>query len=175
MRGWGSIVQYLDSVLKGITYLLTLKRVGVNSVFHPMFPTIHPILPLKWKAYWANANELRSPMFKGSAKFPSSLRQHGVDPAKKKGYTRAARERIKNLEGRRKVAFAILKCLNCPGEESHGAEDEGALRPFALVLCPEPQKGPLLPDTFPLLLSSVIDERSHSFVWLLVLIYSTRE
>ncbi|TYJ97672.1 hypothetical protein E5676_scaffold37G00430 [Cucumis melo var. makuwa] len=62
MRGWGPYVQDLDSVLKGTTYLLTLKRAGVNSVLHPMFPTIHPILSLKWKAYWVNANELLSPM-----------------------------------------------------------------------------------------------------------------
>ncbi|KAA0048308.1 gag-pol polyprotein [Cucumis melo var. makuwa] len=62
MRGWGPYVQDLDSVLKGITYLLTLKRVGVNSVLHHMFPTIHSILSLKCEAYWANANELHSPM-----------------------------------------------------------------------------------------------------------------
>ena len=62
MRGWDPIVQDLDSVLKGTTYLLTLKRVGVNFVLHPMLPTIHPILPLKWEAYWANANELPSPI-----------------------------------------------------------------------------------------------------------------
>ncbi|TYK08983.1 hypothetical protein E5676_scaffold615G00060 [Cucumis melo var. makuwa] len=50
MRGWGT------------TYLLTLKRVRVNSVLHPMLPPVHPILSLKWEAYWANANELPSPM-----------------------------------------------------------------------------------------------------------------
>ncbi|TYK22464.1 hypothetical protein E5676_scaffold21746G00060 [Cucumis melo var. makuwa] len=58
MRGWGPYVQDLDSVHKETTYLLTLKRVGVNSVLHPMFPTIHPILSLKWKAYWV-ANTTR--------------------------------------------------------------------------------------------------------------------
>ncbi|KAA0063183.1 hypothetical protein E6C27_scaffold381G00710 [Cucumis melo var. makuwa] len=62
MRGWASYAQDLDSVLKRTTYLLTLKQVGVNSVLHLMFPTIHPILSLKWEAYWANANELPSPM-----------------------------------------------------------------------------------------------------------------
>ncbi|KAA0059646.1 hypothetical protein E5676_scaffold886G00710 [Cucumis melo var. makuwa] len=62
MRGWGPYVQDLDSVLKGTTYLLTLKRVGVNFVLQPMFPTIHPILSLKWEAYCANANELPSLM-----------------------------------------------------------------------------------------------------------------
>ncbi|KAA0054446.1 hypothetical protein E5676_scaffold552G00950 [Cucumis melo var. makuwa] len=58
MRGWGPYVQDLDSVLKGTTYLLTLKWVGVNSILLPMFPTIHLSLSLKWKAYWGNANEL---------------------------------------------------------------------------------------------------------------------
>ncbi|TYK04222.1 hypothetical protein E5676_scaffold24967G00290 [Cucumis melo var. makuwa] len=62
MRGWGPYVQDLDSVLKGTSYLLTLKRVGGNSVLHPMFSTIHPILSLKWEVCWANAHELPSPM-----------------------------------------------------------------------------------------------------------------
>ncbi|KAA0051788.1 hypothetical protein E6C27_scaffold60G001950 [Cucumis melo var. makuwa] len=32
----GSLIQDLDSVLKGTTYLLSQKWVGVNSVLHPM-------------------------------------------------------------------------------------------------------------------------------------------
>ncbi|KAA0064235.1 hypothetical protein E5676_scaffold119G001360 [Cucumis melo var. makuwa] len=46
------LVQGLDSVLKRTTYLLTLKRVEVNSVLHPISLDIHPVLPLKWEAYW---------------------------------------------------------------------------------------------------------------------------
>ncbi|TYK03093.1 hypothetical protein E5676_scaffold374G00150 [Cucumis melo var. makuwa] len=56
------LVQDLDSVLKGTTYLLSQKWVGVNSVLHPMSLAIHSVLPLKWKAYWANDDELPSPM-----------------------------------------------------------------------------------------------------------------
>ncbi|TYK20333.1 hypothetical protein E5676_scaffold228G00210 [Cucumis melo var. makuwa] len=58
----GSLVQDLDSVLKRTTYLLTLKRVGANYVLSPMSLAIHPALPLKLEAYWANAVELPSPM-----------------------------------------------------------------------------------------------------------------
>ncbi|KAA0062191.1 hypothetical protein E6C27_scaffold89G005850 [Cucumis melo var. makuwa] len=58
----GSLVQDLDAVLKRTTYLLTLKRVGVNYVLHPMSLAIHPDLPLKWEAYWTNAIKLPSPM-----------------------------------------------------------------------------------------------------------------
>ncbi|KAA0033015.1 putative 28S rRNA (cytosine-C(5))-methyltransferase isoform X3 [Cucumis melo var. makuwa] len=42
-----SLVQDLDSVLKGTIYLLTLKWVAVNSVLNPMPLAIHPVLPLK--------------------------------------------------------------------------------------------------------------------------------
>ena len=56
------LVQDLDSIFKKTTYLLTLKRVGVSSVLHPMSLVIHPILPLKWEAYWVSAKELTSPM-----------------------------------------------------------------------------------------------------------------
>ncbi|KAA0035081.1 hypothetical protein E5676_scaffold1369G00120 [Cucumis melo var. makuwa] len=45
-------IQGLDSVLKGTTYLLTLKRVGVSSILHPMSLAIYLVLPLKWEAYW---------------------------------------------------------------------------------------------------------------------------
>ncbi|KAA0056367.1 hypothetical protein E5676_scaffold120G002990 [Cucumis melo var. makuwa] len=45
----GPLVQDLDSVLKGITYLLSQKRVGVNSILHPMSLAIHSVLPLKWE------------------------------------------------------------------------------------------------------------------------------
>ncbi|KAA0051183.1 hypothetical protein E6C27_scaffold511G001410 [Cucumis melo var. makuwa] len=67
----GPLVQDLDSVLKGTTYLLSQKRVGVNFVLHrvevnfvlhPMSLAIHSILFLKWEAYWANNDELPSPM-----------------------------------------------------------------------------------------------------------------
>ncbi|KAA0055503.1 NBS-LRR type resistance protein [Cucumis melo var. makuwa] len=53
-------VQDLDSVPKGTTYLLTLKRVGVNFVLHPIFLAIHPILPLKKEAYWVSVVEFSS-------------------------------------------------------------------------------------------------------------------
>ncbi|TYK04985.1 hypothetical protein E5676_scaffold143G002100 [Cucumis melo var. makuwa] len=56
------LVQDLDSVLKGTTYLLSQKWVGVNSVLHPMSLAIHSVLSLKWEAYWANDDELPSPM-----------------------------------------------------------------------------------------------------------------
>ncbi|KAA0040590.1 hypothetical protein E5676_scaffold98G00930 [Cucumis melo var. makuwa] len=56
------LVQDLDSVLKGTTYLLSQKWVGVNFILHPMSLAIHSVLPLKWKAYWASDVELPSPM-----------------------------------------------------------------------------------------------------------------
>ncbi|KAA0032262.1 Ulp1-like peptidase [Cucumis melo var. makuwa] len=58
----GPLVQDLDSVLKGTTYLLSQKWVGVNSILHHMFLAIHSVLPLKWEAYWASDVELPSPM-----------------------------------------------------------------------------------------------------------------
>ena len=58
----GPLVQDLDLVLKGTTYLLSQKWVGVNSILHPMSLVIHSILPLKWEAYWASDVELPSPM-----------------------------------------------------------------------------------------------------------------
>ncbi|KAA0035604.1 hypothetical protein E5676_scaffold455G001560 [Cucumis melo var. makuwa] len=58
----GRLVQYLDSVLKGTTYLLSQKWVGVNSILHPMSLAIHSVLPQKWEAYWASDVELPSPM-----------------------------------------------------------------------------------------------------------------
>ncbi|KAA0060511.1 CACTA en-spm transposon protein [Cucumis melo var. makuwa] len=58
----GSLVQDLDSVLKETTYLLTLKRVGVKSILHPMSRTIYSVLPLKWEAYWVNVTKLPSLM-----------------------------------------------------------------------------------------------------------------
>ncbi|TYK06204.1 deoxyhypusine synthase [Cucumis melo var. makuwa] len=48
------LVQNLDLVLKGTTYLLSQKWVGVNSVLHLMSLAIHSVLPLKWEAYWAS-------------------------------------------------------------------------------------------------------------------------
>ncbi|KAA0035299.1 hypothetical protein E5676_scaffold84G00690 [Cucumis melo var. makuwa] len=56
------LVQDLDSVLKGTTYILSQKWVGVNSILHPMSLAIHSIPPLKWKAYWASDVKLPSPM-----------------------------------------------------------------------------------------------------------------
>ncbi|KAA0062650.1 hypothetical protein E6C27_scaffold79G001670 [Cucumis melo var. makuwa] len=58
----GPLVQDLDSVLKGTTYLLSHKWVGVNFILHPMSLAIHSVLSLKWEAYWANDDELPSPM-----------------------------------------------------------------------------------------------------------------
>ncbi|KAA0048214.1 hypothetical protein E5676_scaffold265G001880 [Cucumis melo var. makuwa] len=58
----GPLVQDLDSVLKGTTYLLSQKWVGVNSILHPMSLAIHSVLPLKWEAYWASDVELSSSM-----------------------------------------------------------------------------------------------------------------
>ncbi|KAA0026236.1 hypothetical protein E6C27_scaffold19G002190 [Cucumis melo var. makuwa] len=58
----GPLVQDLDSVLNGTTYLLSQKWVGVNSILHPMSLAIHSVLPLKWEAYWASDVELPSPM-----------------------------------------------------------------------------------------------------------------
>ncbi|KAA0031787.1 hypothetical protein E6C27_scaffold848G00280 [Cucumis melo var. makuwa] len=49
----GPLVQDLNSVLKGTTYLLSQKWVGVSSILHPMSLAIHSVLPLKWEAYWA--------------------------------------------------------------------------------------------------------------------------
>ncbi|KAA0047869.1 hypothetical protein E6C27_scaffold133G001380 [Cucumis melo var. makuwa] len=46
----GPLVQDLDSVLKGTTYLLSQKWVGVNSVLHPMSLAIHSVLSPKWEA-----------------------------------------------------------------------------------------------------------------------------
>ncbi|KAA0032889.1 hypothetical protein E5676_scaffold504G00140 [Cucumis melo var. makuwa] len=56
------LVQDLDPVLKGTTYLLSQKWVGVNSILHPMSLVIHLILSLKWEAYRASEDELPSPM-----------------------------------------------------------------------------------------------------------------
>ncbi|KAA0041259.1 hypothetical protein E5676_scaffold32G00700 [Cucumis melo var. makuwa] len=58
----GALVQDLDSVLKGTTYLLSQKWVGVNSILYPMSLAIYSVLPLKWEAYWANDVELPSPI-----------------------------------------------------------------------------------------------------------------
>ncbi|KAA0067856.1 hypothetical protein E6C27_scaffold2484G00690 [Cucumis melo var. makuwa] len=58
----GSLVQDLDSVLKGTTYLLSQKWVVVNFILHPMFLAIHSILSLKWEAYCASDVKLSSPM-----------------------------------------------------------------------------------------------------------------
>uniref|UniRef100_A0A9I9E0W3 Uncharacterized protein n=1 Tax=Cucumis melo TaxID=3656 RepID=A0A9I9E0W3_CUCME len=58
----GPFVLDLNSVLKGTTYLLSHKRVGVNFVLHPLSLAIHSILSLKWEAYWANNDELPSSM-----------------------------------------------------------------------------------------------------------------
>ena len=59
----GTLVQDLDLVLKGTICLLTPKRVRVrHSVLYLMFLAIHPVLPLKWEAYWASADELPSPI-----------------------------------------------------------------------------------------------------------------
>ncbi|KAA0060436.1 hypothetical protein E6C27_scaffold22G002620 [Cucumis melo var. makuwa] len=58
----GPLVQDLDSVLKGTTYLLFQKWVGVNSILHPMPLAIHSVLPLKLEAYWASDIELPSPI-----------------------------------------------------------------------------------------------------------------
>ncbi|KAA0043439.1 hypothetical protein E6C27_scaffold1639G00510 [Cucumis melo var. makuwa] len=58
----GPLVQDLDSVLKGTTYLLSQKWIRVNSVLHPMSLAIHLVLSLKWEAYWASDDELPSPM-----------------------------------------------------------------------------------------------------------------
>ncbi|KAA0067458.1 hypothetical protein E6C27_scaffold40G001270 [Cucumis melo var. makuwa] len=54
----GSPVQDLNSVLKGTTYLLTLKRVGVNYVLCLISLAIHLVLLLQWEAYWASVVEL---------------------------------------------------------------------------------------------------------------------
>ena len=48
MRGWGSLFKGLDLVFMGITYLLSLKNVGVNFVLHPISPAIHPVLPITY-------------------------------------------------------------------------------------------------------------------------------
>ncbi|KAA0056724.1 hypothetical protein E5676_scaffold1312G00110 [Cucumis melo var. makuwa] len=58
----GPFVQDLNSLPMGTTYLLTLKRLGVNSILHPMSLAIHLVLPMKWEAYWASVDELPSPM-----------------------------------------------------------------------------------------------------------------
>ncbi|KAA0043131.1 hypothetical protein E6C27_scaffold332G00170 [Cucumis melo var. makuwa] len=58
----GPLVQDLDSVLKGTTFLITQKWLGVNSVLHPMSLAIHLVLSLKREAYWASEDELPSPM-----------------------------------------------------------------------------------------------------------------
>ncbi|KAA0062831.1 hypothetical protein E5676_scaffold986G00040 [Cucumis melo var. makuwa] len=58
----GPLVQDLDSVLKGTTYLLSQKWVGVNSVLHPISLAIHSILSLKLEAYWASEDKLPLPM-----------------------------------------------------------------------------------------------------------------
>ncbi|KAA0036865.1 uncharacterized protein E5676_scaffold110G002400 [Cucumis melo var. makuwa] len=58
----GPLVQDLDSVLKGTTYLLSQKWVGVNFVLHLMFLAIHSVLSMKWEAYWASEDEFPSPM-----------------------------------------------------------------------------------------------------------------
>ncbi|TYK30587.1 hypothetical protein E5676_scaffold974G00080 [Cucumis melo var. makuwa] len=56
------LVQDLDSVLKGTTYLSSQKWVGVNFVLQPMSLAIHLVLSLKWEAYWGSDDELPSPM-----------------------------------------------------------------------------------------------------------------
>ncbi|KAA0045934.1 hypothetical protein E6C27_scaffold243G004740 [Cucumis melo var. makuwa] len=58
----GPVVQDLDSVLKGITYLLSQKWVGVNFIFHLMSLASHSVLSLKSETYWASDDELPSPM-----------------------------------------------------------------------------------------------------------------
>ncbi|TYK08794.1 hypothetical protein E5676_scaffold1300G00230 [Cucumis melo var. makuwa] len=58
----GPLVQDMDSVLKGTTYLLSQKWVGVDSILYPMSLAIHLVLPLKREAYWASDDELPSPM-----------------------------------------------------------------------------------------------------------------
>ncbi|KAA0048644.1 hypothetical protein E5676_scaffold231G00140 [Cucumis melo var. makuwa] len=58
----GPLVQDLDSVLKGTTYLLSQKWAEVNSILHPMSLAIYSILSLKWEAYWVSNDELPSPM-----------------------------------------------------------------------------------------------------------------
>ncbi|KAA0056063.1 hypothetical protein E5676_scaffold451G00810 [Cucumis melo var. makuwa] len=58
----GPLVQDLDSILKGTTYLLSQKWVGVNFVLHPISLAIHLVLSLKCEAYWTNDDELPSPM-----------------------------------------------------------------------------------------------------------------
>ncbi|TYK18652.1 hypothetical protein E5676_scaffold390G00150 [Cucumis melo var. makuwa] len=58
----GPLVQDFDSVLKGTSYLLSQKWVGVNSVLHPMSLDIHSVLSLKYEVYWASEDELPSPM-----------------------------------------------------------------------------------------------------------------
>uniref|UniRef100_A0A9I9ECS4 Uncharacterized protein n=1 Tax=Cucumis melo TaxID=3656 RepID=A0A9I9ECS4_CUCME len=58
----GPLVQDLDSIVKGTTYLLSQKWVGVNSVLHPMSLAIHSISPLKWEVDWASNVELPSPI-----------------------------------------------------------------------------------------------------------------
>ncbi|KAA0047142.1 hypothetical protein E5676_scaffold109G00090 [Cucumis melo var. makuwa] len=56
------LVQDLDSVLKGNTYLLSQKWIGVNSVMHPMSLGIHSVLSLEWEADWTSDDEMPSPM-----------------------------------------------------------------------------------------------------------------
>ncbi|KAA0032973.1 hypothetical protein E6C27_scaffold269G00560 [Cucumis melo var. makuwa] len=58
----GPLVQDLDSVLKGTTYLLSQMWIGVNSILHRISLAIHSVLPLKLEAYWASDVKLPSPM-----------------------------------------------------------------------------------------------------------------
>ncbi|KAA0047005.1 hypothetical protein E6C27_scaffold230G001970 [Cucumis melo var. makuwa] len=58
----GPLVQDLDSVLKGTTYLLSQKWVGVNSILHPMSLAIHSVLPLKWETFWTSDVEHPLPL-----------------------------------------------------------------------------------------------------------------
>ena len=58
------LVQDLNSVFKGTTYLLILKRVEVNFFLDPMSLVIHLVLPLKWEACRAIAVKLSSPLYK---------------------------------------------------------------------------------------------------------------
>ncbi|KAA0026053.1 hypothetical protein E6C27_scaffold581G00420 [Cucumis melo var. makuwa] len=58
----GPLVQDLDSILKGTTYILTEKWVRATSVLYPISLAIHSVLSLKWEAYSASGDELPSPM-----------------------------------------------------------------------------------------------------------------
>ncbi|TYK03735.1 gag/pol protein [Cucumis melo var. makuwa] len=55
----GPLVQNLDSVLKGTTYLLSQKWVGENFIVHPLSIACHSVLSLKWKENnsWKNFSD----------------------------------------------------------------------------------------------------------------------